>query len=60
MPTITIDEKEYDYDSLSDRCKNILASLQFAQSEIKNAEARLTLLQTAAASYSTQLKNELN
>ena len=59
MATITIDNKEYDYDSLSDNSKNLLASFQFAQTEIKNTEARLTLLKTAAATYSNQLSNEL-
>tara|TARA_Y100001968_G_C19193560_1_gene636398 strand:+ start:453 stop:638 length:186 start_codon:yes stop_codon:yes gene_type:complete len=60
MPTITIDDKDYDYDSLSDTCKNLLTSVQFAQTEIKNTEARLNLLKTAAATYSNQLKAELS
>jgi hypothetical protein len=32
MPTIKIDDKEYDVDTLSDEAKNQLASIQFVDS----------------------------
>ena len=60
MPNITIDGKEYSLDDISDNAKSQLASLQFAQNEIKRLEGQLAISKTAAAAYSNALKNELN
>ncbi len=59
MPTVTIDNKEYNLDDLSDSAKNLLASLQFAQSEIKRTQAQMAVLNTAASAYADQLNKEL-
>ncbi len=59
MATVTIDDKEYNLDDLSDTAKKLLASLQFAQSEIQRTQANLALMNTAASTYSNQLQQEL-
>ena len=59
MATITIDNKDYDMDNLSDAAKEQVASLQFVQGEIKRTEAQLAVMRTAASAYSNALKNEL-
>ena len=60
MPNITIDGKDYDLDELNDSAKEQLASLQFVNNEIKRLEGQLAINRTAAAAYSTALKNELD
>ena len=59
MPNITIDGKEYDTDQLSDNAKQQLSSLQFVQSELRKLEAQTAVFKTAAASYSSALKQEI-
>ena len=60
MANITIDGKDYNLDDLNTAAKEQLASLQFAQNEIKRLEGQIAITKTAAAAYSTALKNELN
>ena len=59
MANITIDDKEYDLDQISEKAKNLLNSVQFAQSEIQRIQAQLALIKTAASVYTSQLKAEL-
>ena len=59
MAKITIDEKEYETDDLSDIAKANLVSLQFARSEITRLEAKLAICKTAELSYGKAIKNEL-
>ena len=59
MPTITIDEKEYEFDQLSQDAKNQLASLQFVDSELQRLNAQIAVLQTARNAYSQALNNAL-
>ena len=59
MANITIDGKEYNIDDLSESAKQQLSSLQFVNSEIKKLQATLAVHQTAAAAYSSALKNEI-
>lgn len=59
MPSITIDGKDYNIDNISDNAKNQLASLQFAQSEIRRLESQIAVFKTAASLYTNALKNEL-
>ena len=58
MTTITIDEKEYDLDHLSNEAKAQLASLQFVDAELQRLNAQSAVLQTARMSYAKAL-NEL-
>ena len=60
MATITIDNKDYELDNLSDEAKQQVVSLQFVQSEIKKLEAQLAVYQTASIAYSSALKGFLD
>jgi hypothetical protein len=55
MTTITIDNKDYDLDSLSDDAKAQLQMLQFADQEIARLNAQLAVVQTARLAYSNAL-----
>ena len=46
MPTIKIDDKEYDVATLSDEAKNQLASIQFVDSELTRLQPKAAALQT--------------
>ena len=60
MTTITIDNKEYELESLSDNAKAQLASLQFVDGELARLQAKASVLQTARGAYSKALQNEIN
>ena len=59
MPTLKIDNKEYDLDTLSDECKAQLTSIQFVEQELVRLQAKAAALQTAKAAYLQVLKNSL-
>ena len=59
MPTVKIDEKEYDLDKLSDEAKAQLASLQFVDAELQRLIAQIAVCQTARMAYATALKQVL-
>tara|TARA_B100000214_G_C23892586_1_gene592537 strand:+ start:623 stop:811 length:189 start_codon:yes stop_codon:yes gene_type:complete len=59
MAKVTINNKEYELDDLSDEAKQYLASLQYAQNEIKRAQGLLACLNTAASTYSKLLEDNL-
>ena len=59
MPTIKIDDKEYELDQLSDAARAQLASLQFVDSELQRLNAKAAVLQTARAAYSKALNEAL-
>ena len=59
MPTIKIDNKEYDLDTLSDECKAQLASIQFVEQELARLQAQAAVLQTAKAAYLQGLQKSL-
>ena len=60
MPTIKIDDVEYDSDNLSETAKAQVVSLQFCQAEINKIKSQLAVYQTAAAGYTSALKSELD
>ena len=60
MPTITIDGKEYDTDSLSAEAKSQLTSLQVTDAEIQRLQIQLAIAQTARNAYATALKSALS
>ena len=60
MAKITIDEKEYETDNLSEIAKANLVSLQFARTEISRLEAKLAIFKTAEVAYAKALKGELD
>ncbi|WP_282048341.1 DUF6447 family protein [Sulfitobacter mediterraneus] len=58
-PTVTVDGKEYDAESLSDNAKNIISNIQFADQELNRVRLQSNALQTARQAYVTALKKEL-
>jgi septal ring factor EnvC (AmiA/AmiB activator) len=59
MAKITIDEKEYETDDMSDEAKAQLQSLQFVDNEIAREQAKIATLQTARNAYAQALQKEL-
>ena len=59
MTKVTIDDKEYDLDQLSDEAKNQLVSLQFVDQELQRLNAQAAVLQTARLAYANALKETL-
>lgn len=59
MPTIKIDDKDYDLDSLSQEAKAQLASIQFVEQELARLQMRAAALQTARNAYLQGLKASL-
>lgn len=59
MPNITIDNIDYDLDTLSDEAKAQLASLQFVDAEIQRLNNLIAILQTARIAYSKALQQAL-
>ncbi len=55
MPTITIDNKNYDLDALSDEARAQLASIQFVDQELTRLQAKSAALQTARIAYARAL-----
>ena len=59
MPTIKINNKEYDLDILSEECKAQWASIQFVEQELARLQAKAAVLQTAKAAYHQALKESI-
>lgn len=59
MTTVTIDEFEYDLDSLSDDAKAQMMSLQAVDRRIALLQEEMAILQTARIAYGNALKELL-
>jgi len=59
MSNITIDEKEYELDLLSNQAKEQLISLQFVDAELQRLTAQAAVLQTARMAYAKALNEAL-
>ncbi|WP_114971924.1 DUF6447 family protein [Rhodoferax ferrireducens] len=59
MPKITIDNQDYDLDTLSDEAKAQLQSLQFVDAELQRLTAQTAVFQTARIAYSKALQQAL-
>jgi len=59
MPIIKIDEKEYEFDTLSEEAKAQLGMLQFVDAELQRLSAQTAVLQTARVAYSKALNDAL-
>lgn len=59
MATITIDDKEYDTETLSDEAKNQLQSISFVDQELARLNAQAAVLQTARIAYAKELNDAL-
>ena len=60
MTTITIDNVEYDFESLSNEAKAQLVSLQFCDGELQRLQAQAAAIQTARLAYAKALSQALN
>ena len=56
MSTVTIDNRTYELDTLSDEAKAQLQSLQFVDSELQRLQAQVAVFQTARAAYAKALQ----
>ena len=59
MAKITINEKEYETDDMSDEAKTQLGSLQFVDNEIVREQMKTAALQTARNAYAQALQAAL-
>jgi len=59
MPIITIDDKTYDTDTLSEEAKAQLTSVQFVDQELARLNAQAAVLQTARIAYAKALNDAL-
>ena len=59
MPTVKIDNQDYDLDALSADAKAQLASIQFVDAELQRLAANTAALQTARMAYANALKQAL-
>jgi hypothetical protein len=59
MPTIKIDDVDYDTDKLSDEAKAQLVSLQFCDQELARLQAQSAAYQTARMAYAKALQAAL-
>ena len=59
MPTIKIDEKDYELDDLSQEAKNQLQAIRFVDQELVRIQLKAAALQTARNAYGQALNAEL-
>lgn len=57
--TITIDNREYGVDDLSDNARNQVVNLRVTDEEIRRLQHQLAIAQTARTAYANALKAEL-
>ncbi|MFZ3209324.1 MAG: DUF6447 family protein [Geobacteraceae bacterium] len=58
--TVTIDDVQYDFDSLSPGVKAMLNNIRVVDSEITHLQTCLGIAQTARGAYAAALKSELD
>lgn len=59
MPTVKIDDAEYDFDSLPEEARRSLGMLRTVDQEIEHLKVRMAIAQTARIAYGTALKEAL-
>ena len=59
MPTIKIDNQDYELDQLSEEVKAQLGSIQFCDQELTRMQMHIAALQTAKNAYLQALKTSL-
>lgn len=59
MPKITIDNQDYDTETLSEVAKQHLQMLQMTEQEIQRLQLQLAIAQTARNAYAQALKQSL-
>lgn len=59
MSLISIDGKEYNFETFSEEAKAQLASIHFVDAELVRIQGQIAALQTARVAYSNELKKHL-
>ena len=59
MPTIKIDNIDYDLDTISNEAKAQLAAMQFCDQELARLQSQAAAYQTARMAYAKALKEAL-
>ena len=59
IPTITIDNKEYEIDQLSEEHRNVINHMQIADQEIARLQTMIAILTTGRQAYINQLGEDL-
>jgi len=59
MPTIKIDNQEYELDNFSSEARAQLASLQYVDAELMRLQAQTAAMQTARMAYAKALQAAL-
>jgi hypothetical protein len=59
MPTIRLDDGEYDYEALTDASKKMIAELQKIEERIKEKNNMVAILTKAKRAYIADLKQEM-
>ena len=59
MPTIKIDDQDYDLNQLSDEARAQLSGLRFVDAELQRLAAQTAVLKTARMAYANALKRAL-
>ncbi len=59
MPKITLDGKEFDTESMSEKALAQVASLQYVDNQLRELQMRAAAYQTARNGYANALKNLL-
>tara|TARA_Y100001968_G_C19270423_1_gene673944 strand:- start:621 stop:806 length:186 start_codon:yes stop_codon:yes gene_type:complete len=59
MAPLTIDDKEYDSENLSDKSKQYIANIQFIKSETAKLESQIKVYKIAEATMAKALKDSL-
>ncbi len=59
MPMITINDKEYDTDQLSDQAKQQLGAIQYIDRKLAELNNEAMILQTARNTYANALNESL-
>ena len=59
MPSIKIDDKEYDVEDLSQEARNQLQAVQFVDQELVRMQLQIAAMQTARNAYGRALAAEL-
>ena len=59
MPKLTVDNRDYDFDSLRHKAKAQITSLQFVDAELARLAAQTAVMQTARMAYGNALQAAL-
>ena len=59
MPKITVNNKDYEFDALSEQAQAQVRNMQFVDAELARLNAQIAVCQTARMAYGKSLEAEL-